>query len=373
MNGAVTLARRAGVRRHLLVLPTVICSVEVSRRIAEQVQGAVTVPHQHGCSQVGEDAALTARILAAMGRHPNVGAVLVVGLGCEVVDAHALAREVASAGKPTAVLTIQEAGGSVRTIAEGTRLLQELREGLPAEAVGPDDLGELTVGVLLADDGPGQLERIVPLLSRWAHLHVAQGGRVLVSGAAVLAAAFPAEVSVRCPQAQVRDKILAAGEWLAQQLRQGSYFGSGSEPSPLPERVLRIARGTLQALGDLEITGLLSPGEVPAAPGAYLVDAPLAVAPGLTALASCGAHVILQATSQGQMAGTPVAPVLTVSANPSLAPGLAADVDVVLPPEQDGDAALLVAALQRVLAGERTQGELLGIQEFAIPRRFLSL
>ena len=71
-----------GVRNHVLVVPTVICSAVVTERIVATVAGAVALPHLAGCGQLGPDLQLTHDTLAAYCQHPNVGAVLVVALGC---------------------------------------------------------------------------------------------------------------------------------------------------------------------------------------------------------------------------------------------------------------------------------------------------
>ena len=62
-----------GIRNHLLILPTSVCSSETAQRIAELVPGAVAVPHQHGCCQVGADYLQTVNTLVGFGKNPNVG------------------------------------------------------------------------------------------------------------------------------------------------------------------------------------------------------------------------------------------------------------------------------------------------------------
>ena len=68
-----------GIRNHLLILPTSVCSSETAQRIAELVP-------QHGCCQVGADYLQTVNTLVGFGKNPNVGAVLVVSLGCEGIQ-----------------------------------------------------------------------------------------------------------------------------------------------------------------------------------------------------------------------------------------------------------------------------------------------
>ena len=83
---------RVGVRNHLLVVPTVICSSVVAERVAAAVAPIGTaLPHTAGCGQLGPDMHTTHDTLAAYCRHPNVGAVLVIALGCEQVVAQHLA------------------------------------------------------------------------------------------------------------------------------------------------------------------------------------------------------------------------------------------------------------------------------------------
>ena len=97
-------------RNLVAVIPSTYCATGTARRIAEQVQGAVALHHDVGCSQVGLDMEITARTLKNLGRHPNVAAVLVVGLGCERLRADELADGIAPSGKPVERIVSQECG-----------------------------------------------------------------------------------------------------------------------------------------------------------------------------------------------------------------------------------------------------------------------
>ena len=84
---------RVGVRNHVLVVPTVICSSVVAERVAAAIAPVgAALPHTAGCGQLGPDMRVTHDTLAAYCDHPNVGAVLVVALGCEQVDRAASCR-----------------------------------------------------------------------------------------------------------------------------------------------------------------------------------------------------------------------------------------------------------------------------------------
>ena len=91
---------RVGVRNHIAVIPSVFCAAKTAERIAAQVEGAICLRHPVGCTQVGFDFEMTARTLIAMGTHPNIAAVLVVGLGCERFKPTELYEGIKKSGKP---------------------------------------------------------------------------------------------------------------------------------------------------------------------------------------------------------------------------------------------------------------------------------
>lgn len=82
---------RAAVRNEIWIIPTVGCVNDVAKKLVSDnqdlvsgsIDGLYTFPHPYGCSQTGDDHAQTRKLLAALARHPNAGAVLVLSLGCE--------------------------------------------------------------------------------------------------------------------------------------------------------------------------------------------------------------------------------------------------------------------------------------------------
>src|SRR5919201_3530229 len=122
---------RVGVRNHVLVVPTVICASVVAERIAAAIAPVGTaLPHQAGCGQLGPDLRVTHDTLAAYCQHPNVGAVIVVALGCEQVMAQHLADTARRAGKPAEIIAIQSEGGTLRTTDRGIGLARRLAADL---------------------------------------------------------------------------------------------------------------------------------------------------------------------------------------------------------------------------------------------------
>src|ERR687898_3413 len=135
---------RVGTRNHVLVVPTVICSSLVAERVAASAAPvAVALPHLAGCGQLGPDMRVTHDTLAAYCAHPNVGAVVVVALGCEQVVAQHLADAARRHGKPVEIVSIQGEGGTVRATEKGARIAQSFAGMLAVQERGWCDASEL--------------------------------------------------------------------------------------------------------------------------------------------------------------------------------------------------------------------------------------
>lgn len=133
-----------GIRDYLLALPSVVCSNEAARLAADGLPDGVTFEHPVGCAQVGADKEQTWRVLVGIGSHPNVRAVMVVGLGCEGIVAETVAQGIMERGRTTSVVTIQASGGTDQAAAKARdALLQYASPGRTAAL----PLSELIVGV----------------------------------------------------------------------------------------------------------------------------------------------------------------------------------------------------------------------------------
>jgi altronate dehydratase large subunit len=151
----------AGCRAHLLVLPSVVCATRAAADIAEEL-GAVTITHQHGCSQVGDDGVRTRVAFGQVASNPNVAAALIVGLGCETVQGASLADDIRARGQRVEFVGIQQSGGSRETVRRGVEVGRELLLGASSEARPAAAIGGATIGIELSHASPlaeGFIER----------------------------------------------------------------------------------------------------------------------------------------------------------------------------------------------------------------------
>ncbi|MFL6561960.1 MAG: UxaA family hydrolase, partial [Bacillus sp. (in: firmicutes)] len=198
---------KVGIRNHVLLMPTVVCANQVVSRIQQQVSGTVAIPHQHGCSQVGQDKERTHQVLVGMGKNPNVGAVLIVSLGCEVINAEKIMEEIREeTGKPVAWLDIQNEGGSVKTIQRGIEvahsLVLDVRK-VPREEV---SLSELIVGVKCGGSDATSGLCSNPALGKASDLIIQQGGSIVMGETTEIIGAEHL-VAEKAVSDQVRNKL----------------------------------------------------------------------------------------------------------------------------------------------------------------------
>ncbi|MBI4023369.1 MAG: UxaA family hydrolase, partial [Verrucomicrobia bacterium] len=132
---------RKGIRNLVLVIYTVECAQFVAQAVAQDEENVQVIGFP-GCF----DNQFAVRLMLALARHPNVGAVLAVGLGCEYTQPGMIAEVVRKSGRPAESFFVQEAGGTVRSIKKGKAIVARLRRQIRAEAQrAPMSLSDLTV------------------------------------------------------------------------------------------------------------------------------------------------------------------------------------------------------------------------------------
>ena len=372
---------RVGVRNHVLVVPTVICAAVVAERIAASIApiGAV-LPHLAGCGQLGPDLDVTHETLAAYTRHPNVGAVIVVALGCEQVVAQHLADTARQAGKPAHIVSIQGEGGTVRATARGVEIAKDLAAGIGrAERVWcPASALVLSVKCGGSDYTSGLASN--PVVGRVADTLVDLGGSVVlgeiaeIMGAEHLLAARASAPATGAQLLRIVNRVEAEAMALGLDIR-------GTQPSP------GNIRGGLTTIEEKSLGATHKAGErtvledvvAYSAPitkrGLTVMDTPGLDVESVTGMVGGGAQVVVFTTGLGTPTGNPIAPVIKITGNArtalTMADNLDLDVSGILTDAESFEAAAdrLLQEVLEVSSGRPTAAERLGHREFAIHRR----
>lgn len=369
-NGAV------GTRNDILILPTVGCAVRAAEKLAaafthKAFQGkAITALHPYGCSQLGEDAENTAKVLGALAHNPNFGGVLVVSLGCEnnnLAHMEPYIRDIDPAR--IRYLVLQDCANEQ---AEGLRLLGELADTAAADTRTACPLRDLTVGVKCG--GSDGLSGITanPVVGVVSDTVAGSGGAVLMTE---VPETFGAEqlLAARCETDELRGRVLRA---VSDCKRYFSEHGEpiGENPSPgnkeggittNEEKSL----GCVLKSGHTPICDVTAYGERAQRKGVTLVYAPGNDAVSLSALAAAGATVVLFTTGRGTPLGSPV-PVLKIATNAALYAkkphwtDFDASVAIEEGCERTGER--LTELLLQTASGQQTQSERAGHTEFSV-------
>ena len=372
---------RVGTRNHVLVVPTVICASVVAERIAAAAAPIATaLPHLAGCGQLGPDMRLTHDTLAAYCGHPNVGAVLVVALGCEQVIAQRLADAARRAGKPAEILAIQSEGGTVRTTAKGIEIVRAMAARLAGE---PREWCEANGLILSLKCGGSDYTSGLasnPTLGRVADRLVDLGGSAVlgeiaeIMGAEHLLASRATRPATSAMLIQVITRVEMEARALGLDIR-------GTQPSP------GNIRGGLTTIEEKSLGATHKGGErAPledvvgyAAPirrkGLTVMDTPGLDVESVTGMVGGGAQVVVFTTGLGTPTGNPIAPVIKITGNARTARQMADNIDLDVSGIMD-DTETLDASADRlfdeilaVASGRPTAAETLGHREFAIHRR----
>jgi altronate dehydratase large subunit len=367
-----------GIRNHLLIIPTVICSNQVSSRIMQMVPDTVAIPHQHGCSQIGADKDRTFETLAGTGKNPNVGAVLIVSLGCEVIDPYELAAEIGKTGKRVEVIDIQECGGSVKAIQRGTELAREMRRELDALQPVPIPAGALRIGVKCGGSDATSGIASNPALGVASDLLIAEGGTVVISETTEIIGAEHV-LAKRCATPEVADQLYRFVERFEREVARMGADMRGGNPSPgniagglstIEEKSLGCISkcGTAPLVGAFEYAAPI-PGK-----GLYFMDSPGNDIECVSGMAASGVHLVCFTTGRGTPTGAPIVPVIKITGNKLTYERMADNMDVDVSGILDGvmgveEAGRLIwNEILETASGKLTKAEILGHTEFSINR-----
>ena len=369
----------AGIRNEVWILPTVGCVNHTAQRIAERaracfggrVDGIWAYPHPYGCSQLGDDLAHTQATLAALARHPNVAAALILGLGCENNSIGALRPYLGDlSGRRVAMMECQgEADEEQAALA--------LLDGLTREAAGDRRvaLGADRLVIGLKCGGSDGFSGITanPLVGMVAEAVISAGGTALLTEVPEM---FGAEQELlnRCVNRAIFDRAAAMIQGYKDYfVRHGQPVYENPSPGNREGGITTLEEkslGCTQKGGRAPVSQVIHMGETAQGPGLALVDGPGNDLCAVTTLACAGAQLVLFTTGRGTPLCGPT-PTLKIATHSELARSKPAWIDFdagVLLEGADGvqtrDA--LLDLIRCTANGTPTQGEQRQYREIAI-------
>jgi altronate dehydratase large subunit len=307
-----------------------------------------------------------------------VGAIVVVGLGCEGLEPLAMLQAVEQLGKPVRGVVIQEDGGSIHAIERGVVIAARMIEELANHSREDAPLASLVLGLECGGSDATSGLAANPALGVASDLLIARGGTCVLSETTESIGAEHV-LARRAVNDQVRRKLLDIVHACEERaLRVGEDL-RGSQPTPgniaggittLEEKSL----GCIHKAGTAPVQGVLEYAEPPSGSGLYVMDTPGMDVESMVGLAAGGVQVMVFTTGRGTPTGNPIMPVIKVTANRQTAERMADNIDVDLSGVIDGTLTIEQAGMRlfdeivAVAGGKLTQAERLGHTEFSIYR-----
>lgn len=376
---------RIGIRNKVLVIYTVECAAFVAKQIVSQVgHSEVEVVGFEGCT----DNDYAVRLLLSLIRHPNIGGVLAVGLGCEYVQPERLAKKAAEAGKEADWFFIQDVGGTKKSIERGVNSVRAMQKALEQTPRVPMGFADLVIGAECggSDFTSGLAGNVA--VGSFYDLLVDCGGTAIFEEI-VEAVGLEKQLAARGVDDRAREEISSTYQKAmdyCKSVRQYSVspgnFAGGL--STIEEKSM----GALIKSGSRPIQGVLKVGGRPPQPGLWLLDStpdPHWMEFGITnpndneglmALISCGCQLVFLVTGRGNVVGSAVAPVLKITGNSKTFAHMREDMDFDAGPVLSGactreEIALRLAGMAAETAGgNQTKSEALGHKEYFIPYKY---
>ena len=368
---------RAGIRNHVLILPTCACGSESSRIVASQVRGAVNIVFNTGCSDVAANTAMSQKILTGFACNPNVYGVVIIGLGCETVPHKVLREKIeAMTKKPVVSFGIQEEGGTLKTIEKATRAARIMAAEAGMQQKEPCDISELLLGIECGGSDATSGIASNPAVGNLSDRLVDLGASTIMSesiewigGEHVLAR--------RAATPEIHNQIIKVCEDYEKHLLAAEQDCRAGQPTPgnkdgglstIDEKSL----GCIFKGGTRPIVEVLEQAERPTKQGAIVMDTAGYDISSVTSMVAAGCNAVIFTTGRGTPTGNAIAPVLKVTANEHTYQWMEDNMDVDLSAIIRGEMTIpesgemLLGEMEKILNGKLTKAEAYGFSDIAV-------
>ncbi len=370
---------RVGTRNYIGVLTTVNCSATVARQIARRfdvgtlpgVDGVVAITHASGCGleSQGPGWENLRRTLVGYATHPNIGGLVVVGLGCEVMTMGTFMADLGVQDRPVVTFTIQDAGGTRAAIEQGVDLCRELATQIQATREDVP-LSELVLGLKCGGSDAWSGVTANPVLGYASDAIVAQGGTTILCEMPEI---YGAEhlLAMRAASPQVAADLMRRIDWWEDYTRgNGASLDANPSAGNKAGGITTIVEKSLGAVAKAGTAPLAAVVDY-AAPvphgGLTIMDTPGYDPVSVTGMVAGGATVVVFTTGRGSVFGSKPTPTLKLATNSEMALRMSGDIDLDCGPVLAGAVTIpelgeeLLDLICATASGERTLSEELGV------------
>jgi len=382
--GIVRRDGRVATRNYIGVLSSVNRSATACRRLADwvtperlaafaHVDGVVAFTHNTGCgmSTPSLNFDVFRRTLAGYARHPNLAAVLIVGLGCErnqigeLLSSQGLAR-----GPKLATFNMQDSGGTRETIAAGVAAIQELLPEANSVKREPVSARHLSIGLQCGGSDGFSSISANPALGAAMDILVRHGGTAILSETPEI---YGVEdmLTRRAATPEVGRKLLERIAWWkeyssGQSGQMNGVVVAGNQAGGIAN-IFEKSLGSAMKGGTTPLNAVYEYAEPIDKTGFVFMDSPGFDPCSATGQIASGANVICFTTGRGSMFGAKPVPSIKLASNTPMYARLKGDMDINCGVVVDGEASVeqlgeqIFQEILRVASGHKTKSEELGL------------
>jgi altronate hydrolase len=337
---------RVGTRNYIAVLTSVNCSATAARKIAAHftpdkladypnVDGVTAFVHGTGCGMAGQGSEgfeALQRVMWGYARNPNVGAVLMAGLGCEMnqidwlVEAYGL-----TPGPLFQSMNIQDVGGLRKTVELGIAKIEEMLPLVNAAQREECPASDLMVALQCGGSDAWSGITANPAVGHACDLLVAQGGTGVLAETPEI---YGAEhlLTRRAVDAKVGQKLVDLIRWW-EDYTERNKGSMDNNPSPGNKKgglttILEKSLGAAAKGGTTPLTGVYKYAEAVTAPGFAFMDSPGYDPASVTGQIASGCNLVCFTTGRGSAFGAKPSPSMKVATNSEMYARMTEDMDV---------------------------------------------
>ena len=378
---------RVGTRNYIAVLTSVNCSATAARMIAQHftperlapypnVDGVVAFVHGTGCAMGGDGTGFEAlqRVLWGYARNPNVGGVLMAGLGCEMMQIDWLVEAYGlKVGPLFQTMNIQDVGGLRKTVEMGIARIEAMLPIVNAAQREPCPASELMVALQCGGSDAWSGITANPAVGHACDLLVAQGGTGVLAETPEI---YGAEhlLTARAANRDIGEKLIGLIRWWEDYTAR-NRGSMDNNPSPGNKQgglttILEKSLGAAAKGGTTPLTGVYNYAEPVTAKGFTFMDSPGYDPASVTGQIASGCNLVCFTTGRGSAFGAKPSPSMKVATNSEMFRRLEEDMDVDAGRILTGKATVEEVGREiyqmwlRMASGEKTKSEAQGLGDF---------
>ncbi len=368
---------RAGLRNHVLILPTCACASESCRIAASQVKGAVNIVFNTGCSDVAANTAMSQKVLTGFACNPNVYGVVIIGLGCETVPHKVLKEKIQKlTSKPVVSFGIQDEGGTLVTIEKAVRAARDMAMQAALQPKVPCDISNLLLGIECGGSDATSGIACNPAVGELSDALIDLGASTMISESIEWIGAEHV-LAKRAATPELHNAVIKICKDYEEHLKLAGQDCRAGQPTPgnkagglstLDEKSL----GCIKKGGTRPIVEVLQQAEIPTQKGAIVMDTAGYDISSVTSMVAGGCNAVIFTTGRGTCTGNAIVPVLKVTANERTFKKMVDNMDIDLSPVMRGEKTIeeagreMIKDIQEVCSGRLTKAEAYGFSDVAV-------